>query len=111
MKISSDQAATLARILERYYIYADRFMSVGFGTHPENIRNNDLFVETAEDLSVIATLYPAFSGGMTILDGVNNRIQNSQLPDPRRHVGLRPVSQAPTEEDIMSLIGPSHEEE
>ena len=82
MKISADQARIMARILERYYLYADRFMSSGFSTHPESLRNTNLFLETAEDLNLIATMYPAFSGGKSIQDGVSTRIQSSQLPDP-----------------------------
>jgi hypothetical protein len=112
MKISSSQAAVMARILERYYIYADTLMVSGLGHHPESLCNSNLFVETADDLNLIAIMYPAFSGGITIQEAVNARVQSSLLPDPKRPIKSVPiVNVAPTEEDIISLLGPDHGKE
>jgi hypothetical protein len=83
MKLSSGEAFVIARVLERYYIYASRFMEKGFGTHPE-MRNTNLFIETAEDLTVISKLYPAFAGGKTIAAAVQERTDITTLPDPTR---------------------------
>jgi hypothetical protein len=112
MKISSDQAVIIARVLERYYVYASDLMAKGFTIHPENLTNSNLFVETAEDLNLISIIYPAFSQGEAISEAVSRRIQASQLPDPKKPIKPVPiVNVAPTEDDIMSLIGPDHGKE
>ena len=82
MKISSNDADILARIFERYMIYAERFMEHGFGNHPESLRNTNVFIETAEDISVITKLYPAFTEGRTLSEGIRDRIESTQLPNP-----------------------------
>jgi hypothetical protein len=82
VKISADDASVLTRVLERYMIYAERFMAHGFGTHPESLRNAKLFVETAEDIALVTKLYPAFSGGKPVHEGVQERVVATTLPDP-----------------------------
>jgi hypothetical protein len=82
VKISAEDASVLARVLERYMIYASRFMEHGFGVHPESLRNTKLFVETAEDIALVTKLYPAFSGGKPVHEGVQERVAMTTLPDP-----------------------------
>lgn len=82
MKVSATDSAVLARIFERYHIYVSRFMENGFNGHSESLRNTNLFIETAEDIAVISKFYPAFAEGKNIADGVAERIENTQLPDP-----------------------------
>jgi hypothetical protein len=84
LKISADDASILARVFERYMIYAERFLEKGFSTHPENLRNTKLFVETAEDIALVTKLYPAFAGGRPVHEGVQDRVANTQLPDPAK---------------------------
>ncbi len=83
MKVTAADAAIMARVFERYHIYASRFMEKGFNGHPESLRNTSIFIETAEDITLISKLYPAFAGGKTIADGVAERVENTQLPDPK----------------------------
>ena len=99
MKISAENAVIISRILERYYIYADKFMSSGFNLHPESLRNKNLFIETADDLNLIATVYPAFSGGRSIQDGVGTRMKNSQLPNPKISNSWELLPEAPPIEE------------
>jgi hypothetical protein len=112
VKISSEHAAIMARVLERYYIYANKLMVSGFSTHPESLRNNNLFIETADDLNIVAIIYPIFAGGRSIQEAVDARVQSSLLPDPKKPVASVPiVNVAPTENDILSLLGPDHAKE
>lgn len=82
MKISAADASVLARVLERYMIYAERFLEKGFNTHPESLRNSKLFVETVEDIALVTKLYPAFAEGKLISQGVRERVARTTLPDP-----------------------------
>jgi hypothetical protein len=91
MKISYDKAVIMARVLERYYIYATRFMEKGLSNHPESLGNKNLFVETAEDIALVTEMYPAFSGGKTIFQGVQDRNHSTLLPDPARKNSFHPV--------------------
>jgi len=112
MKISSDDAMVIARVLERYMIYAQRFMEKGFNAHPESLRNQNLFVETAQDLALITKLYPAFAGGKDIAQAVQERIDNTTLPDPVRIVRAKtapvPVNPSPLTTDENKFHQPEH---
>jgi hypothetical protein len=79
-------------------------MEKGFNGHPESLRNSNLFLETAEDMGVIVEIYPAFSGGKTIYQGIQERNDDTILPDPARRNSFHSIEHLPGPEDDWSKL-------
>lgn len=102
MKLSYDQARTLARVCERYVYEAERYIKNNFRGHVEFPKNKNLLVELVQDMTLLAEIYPNLLSHPVLENGIESRLE--MFESRTRPQEVIENNLPPTEDDLYGLL-------
>jgi hypothetical protein len=107
MKLSAEDVKVLARVFERYTMYAEGQLrnSMSELRRLENFKR-EMLREVMDETLLLQRIYPEFSGGVSIQEAIHNRTRmKPDVIEPMVAAGVsRKATEGPTEEQLLGLL-------